>query len=302
LAANFVLAALKTGFGVVGHSPALLADGINSTSDVAYGIVVRIFMRLSNKPADDRHPYGHSQMESIAAVVVGAFVITTAVAIFWNSISTVYDLWTGNEVSHGATLAALYVALFTVLLKSCLAVWTFRIGRQTRNLAVVAYARDHRNDVFSALAVTLGIYFGRVEFPWVDPMAGALVSLVILHTGIEILRDASSDLMDSVPGGDLSRRMTQLIGAVPGVEQIEQIRAHRFGVYLIANVTIGVEGAQSVAEGDKIATRVERTLLDNIEFMRWVHVHFHPSGSNEADLELDGPIRSSKRGRLSSFP
>ena len=78
LIANTILAFLKTGVGIIGHSPALLADGINSTSDVAYGIVVRIFMLLSGKPADEEHPYGHDRLESIAAVVVGAFVITTA--------------------------------------------------------------------------------------------------------------------------------------------------------------------------------------------------------------------------------
>jgi cation diffusion facilitator family transporter len=295
LAANFFLAVLKTGVGVIGHSSALLADGINSTSDVVYGIVVRIFMRLSNKPADDQHPYGHSQMESIAAVVVGAFVITTAVAIFWNAISRVYDWWTGSEIIVGASIVTLWVALFTVAAKTLLSVWTFRIGRQTRNTAIVAFAQDHRNDVFSALAATLGIFFGRAGFPWVDPLAGAVVSLVILRTGIEILRDASSDLMDTVPGGDLSRLMRQLISEVPGVEQVEQIRAHRFGVYIIANITIGVDGAQSVAEGDEVATRVEQTLLDHIEYMRWVHVHYHPSNLADGKRHLKVPLHRSQR-------
>jgi len=91
LLANILLAGLKTSVGVLGHSPALLADGINSTSDVAYSIVVSIFVRLAHKPADDEHPYGHSQLESIGAVVIGSFVITTAIAIFWNSINTIYD-------------------------------------------------------------------------------------------------------------------------------------------------------------------------------------------------------------------
>jgi cation diffusion facilitator family transporter len=84
LLANIFLAGLKTSIGILGHSPALLADGINSTSDVAYYIVVSIFVRLAGKPADEEHPYGHNQLESIGALVVGSFVITTAVAIFWN--------------------------------------------------------------------------------------------------------------------------------------------------------------------------------------------------------------------------
>src|SRR5574337_1606554 len=86
LGVNIVLSALKTTFGVLGHSPALLAEGINSVSDVAYYIVASIFVRLANKPADADHPYGHRQLESIASLVVGAFVVSTAVLVFWVSV------------------------------------------------------------------------------------------------------------------------------------------------------------------------------------------------------------------------
>ncbi len=276
LAANFFLAALKTTIGIVGNSPALLADGINSTSDVAYGIVVSVFMKLSSKPPDEDHPYGHSQMESIAAVVVGAFVVTTAIAIFWNSINNVYALYIGKGDFSGAAVVALWVALFTVAVKILLTIWTLGIGRQTRNSAVLALGYDHRNDIFSALAATIGISFGRLGYPWIDPLAGAIVSLIILHTGIEILRESTSDLMDTIPGRNLAKKVTGLVNPIQGVRKIEEIHAHRFGPYLVANITICVDGNLTVIEGDKIATRVEDTLMDNIEFMRKVHVHYHP--------------------------
>ncbi len=280
LAANFFLAALKTTIGIFGHSPALLADGINSTSDVAYGIVVSVFMKLSGKPPDEDHPYGHNQMESIAAVVVGAFVITTAIAIFWDSVNGVYDLYVGNGSFTGAAMITLWVALFTVAVKILLTVWTLAIGRQTKNSAVLALGFDHRNDIFSALAATIGISFGRAGYPWVDPLAGAIVSLIILHTGIEILRESTSDLMDTLPGRNLANQITEFVKPIPGVREIEEIHAHRFGPYLVTNVTICVDGVLSVNEGDKIATQVENILMDNIEFMRKVHVHYHPLDSN----------------------
>ena len=88
LTANIFLAALKTAVGVLGHSSALLADGINSTVDVVYYLVVMAFMHLSRKPPDRAHPYGHSQLESIASLMVGAFVVTTAVSIFWVGVNT----------------------------------------------------------------------------------------------------------------------------------------------------------------------------------------------------------------------
>lgn len=279
LMANAMLAALKTVIGIVGHSPALLADGINSTSDVAYGIVVSVFMRLSGKPPDDDHPYGHSQMETIAAVVVGAFVITTAIAIFWHSVDSIYELMTGKSDFGGAALTALWVAILTVAVKIALTLWTLNIGRSTRNPAVLALGFDHRNDVFSALAATFGITFGRWGYPWVDPLAGAVVSLIILKTGVQILRESAADLMDTLPGKQLAGEITELTGRVAGVRHIEAITAHRFGPFLVANITICVDGLLTVAEGDAIATKVESILIENIEFMRNVHVHYHPMDS-----------------------
>jgi cation diffusion facilitator family transporter len=276
LGANILLAVLKTAVGILGHSPALLADGINSTSDVAYYIVVRVFIGLARRPADEEHPYGHRQLESIAALVVGAFVLTTAVAIFWDAVNKVYDMWVGQGDSSGASAGALAVALFTVGAKIALTLITQRLGRQTNNPAVLALAYDHRNDIFAASAASVGIFLGRMGHPWIDPLAGALVALVILRTGIEIMRASSEDLMDTVPGRELHQRIVQLLMAVPGVQQVEETQAHRFGPYLVVNVTIGIDGSLSVVEGDQIATQVECALRREIELLRRVHVHYHP--------------------------
>jgi cation diffusion facilitator family transporter len=276
LAANLVLAVLKSVVGVIGQSPALLADGINSTSDVAYGIVVSIFVRLSGKPADSEHPYGHDQLESVAAVVVGAFVITTAIAIFWHSIDTVYELLTTGKCAEGAGVIALWIALFAILLKIALTVWTTGISRQTGNSAVLALAKDHRNDILASSAAAIGIFFGRLDYPWIDPLAGAVVSLIILHTGIDILRSATADLMDTLPGQELATEIQTAVHEVNGVETIEEVHAHRFGPYLVVNLTIGIDGTVSVKEGDRIATDVEDTLLAQIQFLRRVYVHYHP--------------------------
>jgi cation diffusion facilitator family transporter len=277
LAANLFLAALKTSIGVLGHSPALLADGINSTSDVAYYIVVSVFIKLARRPADIEHPYGHRQLESIAALIVGSFVITTAIAIFWNAVNTVYDLLTGQANFEGPASIALWVALLTIALKLGLTIWTRRIGQQAKNPAVLALAYDHRNDSYSATAAAVGIFLGLMGYPWVDPLAAALVALVILRTGIEILRESTADLMDTVPGEALTQQIIGLLRKVPGVKQIDEIHAHRFGPYLVVNVTIGVDGSLSVGAGDDIACQVEQTLYQNVDFMRRVYVHYHPA-------------------------
>jgi len=276
LGTNILLAALKTTFGILGHSPALLADGVNSTSDVAYYIVVSVFMNLSHKPADPEHPFGHRQLESIAALLVGAFVMVTGIAIFWDAVNRVFDQWTGVATYTGAATIALYIALFTVLLKIGLTIYTQRIGREVANPAVEALAYDHRNDILAASAAAVGIFLGRAGLPWVDPLAGALVSLVIFRTGVQIVRGSSGELMDVAPSGTLLQEVRAAVAEVPDVRQMEDLTTHRFGPYLVLNLTIGVDGSLSVAEGDRIASQVEHRLYERIEFVKRVNIHYHP--------------------------
>lgn len=285
LAANVLLAILKTSVGMIAHSPALLADGVNSTSDVAYTLVVAIFMRKARKPADEAHPYGHSQLESIASLVVGAFVVATGIAIFWNAVGNIFDLSRGEGNFRGASLIALWIALFTVAIKLFLTFFTDRIAKQTNNPAVAALAFDHRNDVFSASGAALGIFLGQVGLPWGDPLAGAVVALLILRTGVEILRQSSAELMDAVPSQALADQIVDLLAEISEVECVEEIHAHRFGPYVVVNVTVGVDGSMTVRRGDAIATQVEELLIERIDLLRRVYVHYHPVSSFDSDSE-----------------
>jgi cation diffusion facilitator family transporter len=277
LVCNIFLAIIKVTFGIFGHSRALLADGVNSTSDIVYYIVVKIFTKIAGKPADSEHPYGHHQMERIAAVVVGAFVITTRVPLFWDSIKTSYEIFTGNH-PPGASIEiyTLIVASVTILLKIFLFIYTRNIGKKTENAAVIALAYDHRNDIFSSTGAAVGITLGWLGFIWADPVAGAVVALIILRTGIFILRESSNELMDTVPGDTLNKKVRSAVSAIPDVKSIEELTAHRFGPYFVINITIGIEGSLSVKQGDQIATDVENRIDQSISMVRKVYVHYHP--------------------------
>jgi cation diffusion facilitator family transporter len=287
LGINIGLAALKTTIGVIGHSPALLAEGINSTSDVAYYVVASIFVRMANKPADNEHPYGHQQLESIAAVVVGSFIVSTAVAVFWDAVDKIWDLLSKNTISQGASSLALWVALLTVGIKIFLTYYVRKLGKETKNPVVEAMAYDHRNDLFSAAAASFGIFLGQRGLPWVDPLAGAIVALLILRTGIYILRESSVELMDAVPSKELAGQISEILREIPGVEQLHEIQAHRFGPHSVVNVTIGVNGNLAVKDGNEIANRVEILLCNNISNLRRVHVHYHPTDKEYQDMTLD---------------
>ena len=281
---NAILAFVKVSAGIIGHSQGLLADGINSVSDVIYFVVVKIFVRLSGKPADSEHPYGHHQLESIAALVVGAFVITTGAAIFWNSVNSAFDLFVGTAPQFKLRLFVIIVALATIISKIFLAQHAKAISQTTGNLAVSALARDHRNDIFASMGAAIGILLNMLGIAWGDPLAGAVVALIVAKTGLDILREASSDLMDNVPSKEIAERIHELLDGVEEIKSIEDIHAHRFGPYLVVNLTIGIDGNLSVKDGDKIADTVESKLISGLEMLRKVYVHYHPARIKGLDL------------------
>lgn len=287
LGTNVVLSIVKTTFGILGHSPALLAEGINSTSDVAYYIAASIFVRMANQPADSDHPYGHRQFESIGSLLIGSFVVTTALAVFWDAVDKIWDFADGRADFLTSHPFSLWVALGTVLIKIFLTWYTRRLGRETRNPVVDALAYDHRNDLFSASAATVGIFLGQRGLPWVDPLAGALVAVLIFRTGLFILRESSTDLMAVIPSHDLARHISDLLKSIEGVKQLEELQAHRFGPHIVVNLTIGIDGALSVYDGDRISSLVEDILLKSIPSIRRVHVHYHPAEVQHAGLTID---------------
>ena len=287
LVINILLSVAKTTFGILAHSPALLAEGINSTSDVAYYVVASIFMRLANKPADNEHPYGHRQLESIASLVVGAFVVTTAIAVFWDAVDKMWDLVDGKLTTLGSHPVALWVAVATVLIKIVLFVYVRKLGKETHNPIVEALAYDHRNDIFSASAASIGIFLSQHGLLWGDPLAGALVALLILRTGIYILRESSVELMSAVPSKKLARQISNLIKNVPDVEQLEEVQAHRFGPHLVINLTLGINGALTVRQGDRIATEVESLIYESIPNIRHIHIHYHPTEDSLRGMSIE---------------
>jgi cation diffusion facilitator family transporter len=276
LYSNIFLALLKTIVGIAGHSAALLADGINSTSDFIYYVAVKIFVRLSRQPPDEEHPYGHSQFETIAALVVGAFIITTGVAIFWDSADRGWHLYKGAAEASAISRYALWTALFTIALKIGLSVKTRAIGEWTRNPVVAALAKDHVNDIMASTAAAAGIVLALAGYAWVDPLGGAVVSLFILKTGIGILKEAATELMGTVPGKELDAGIRAALAGVEGIKAVEEVRAQRFGPHFIVNLKFCVDGSLPVKEGDRIATLAEKTLYEKFHHIRKIYTHYHP--------------------------
>ncbi|MCI5223264.1 MAG: cation diffusion facilitator family transporter [Candidatus Electrothrix sp. AR4] len=207
--------------------------------------------------------------------------MTTGSAIFWDSVNTAFNLLTGSVQLHPIREFAFSVAVATIIVKILLMLHAGRTGRETGNLAIKALAQDHRNDIFSSTGAAVGILLSRLGATWVDPVAGAVVAVIMAKTGFDILREASSDLMDNVPSEEIAQEIYQLLDDMTEVKSIEDIHAHRFGPYLVVNLTIGIDGELSVTVGDEIAHSVESKLISGIEMLCKVYVHYHPACISE---------------------
>ncbi len=274
---NILLSLVKTLIGVFGHSSALLADGINSTSDVVYYVAVKILSKQANKPADAEHPYGHRQLESISAIIVGAFILTTGVAIFWGAVNSFYDLVTGAKPEYLVSPLVLIVAVATFILKIYLYYFTKNNAAITKNPTLRALANDHLNDIMASLSVVAGVLGSRLGLLWMDPLAGAVVSIFILRTGVSIVMESAGDLMDAIPDEAFRDDLSAAAGQVEGVRHVDVIGMHRFGPYFTVNLEIGIDGGLSIHQGHLIADQVEKALLGRFpDSLRSVHVHYHP--------------------------
>jgi cation diffusion facilitator family transporter len=227
--------------------------------------------------------------------VVGAFVVATAIAVFWDAVDKMWDLLDGNMTTLGSHPFALWVALSTVAIKIVLFLYVRKLGKQTQNPIVNALAYDHRNDIFSASAASIGIFLSRIGLPWSDPLAGALVALLILRTGVYILRESSVELMDAVPSKELAQQISGIIQNTRGVQQLEELQAHRFGPHLVVNLTIGINGSLTVRQGDRIATEVELLIYKSIPNIRHIHVHYHPAEDARKNMSIDDILAETRK-------
>ena len=192
LAANIILAALKTSIGIVGRSPALLADGINSTSDVVYGIVVGVFIRLAGKPPDEEHPFGYGKAEDIAAVTQAVLIFTAGGLIIYSAV---------RRIISGATIelteAGIGVMLVSIIVSIFLSRHLLKVSRATGSIALEANARNIAADVYSASGVLVGLVVIRfTQLSILDPIIALVVALFVLKAGYEVMRKSFGGLVD----------------------------------------------------------------------------------------------------------
>ena len=268
---NIFLAIIKIFIGILVGSAGLIADGFHSVSDTASTIAVLIAIYVSNKPPDEEHQYGHGQAESIAAKILGILLLLTGFALGYNIINEILKQEYGVPGIYG-----LWAAILSIIIKEVMFRYTYKIGEETNNQALIADAWHHRSDAISSIAAALGILGANLGYPILDPVAGIIVAILIIRVGWNIIVDAIDSLMVKAPSEEDNQEIRDIVNKVDGVEELKDLRAHYSGVDLYVDLRIVVNAQLTVKEGHDISMKVREELLKKCEQVREVIVHIDP--------------------------
>jgi cation diffusion facilitator family transporter len=271
IGSNLLLAAFKCVAGLLGHSFALVADGIESISDVVSSGVVYFGLRFAIKPPDKEHPYGHGKAEPIAAVVVGLSLIAAAILIGVESMRRI-------KVPHPLPEPyTLWVLLAVVSVKILLSRYVSSVGKGLESTAVRTDAWHHLSDAITSGFAFVGISIALlIRNPAADDWAALCASPIIMFNAFRQLRLPIAELLDAIPAPQVEEQVRAVAAAVPGVMGLEKCQVRKVGFRYYVDLHVIVDGNLTVRQGHKIAHTVEDAVLASVPRVAEVLVHVEP--------------------------
>lgn len=284
-AVNIFQTFIKIGFGVLGHSAALIADGIHSLSDLLSDLLVITAVRLGSREADYEHPYGHRRFETIATVILGVSLIAIGGLIAWSVM---------NRMAHPEHLPVpniigLGIAAVSILVNEWLYHYTKRIARQTRSKLLLANAWHQRSDAISSLVVLFGIAAVMLGYPFADAIAAVVVALMIAKIGLNLVLESIKELVDTSLPPKLVAEIRAAIMSIDGVEGIHLLRTRYMGEDALIDAHIVVDPRITVSEGHSIGDTVRDELIARFDDVMDVLVHVDPE-DDEGQFEHGKPL------------
>ncbi len=277
-AVNLVLSAGKLAAGIWGHSSAMVADAIHSASDFATDLVVLLFVRVSAKPRDEDHDYGHGKYETLATLIIGAALAGVGVKLLWSGAEAIRDFTRGILPAQPGAVA-LWAAVVSIAAKELLYRYTARVGRTVNSPSVVANAWHHRSDALSSVGTLIGIgcaYFLGGDWRLADPVAAIAVALLILRVAWQLMKMGLDELLEKSLPHEEEERILALIAADPAVESPHNLCTRRIGQNIAVEVHIRVDGAMTVTESHRLTVGIERRLRDAYGEGTMVSIHVEP--------------------------
>lgn len=291
LAANVVLAAAKGWVWLDTGSLAVGSEALNSLVDAVYAAVVLGGLYLTTQPPDSEHPHGHERIEPFVALAIALAIFLTGGAVLWRSLIAI----TSGSVTAARSPLAIVVLAAAALCKYALYRYCLSAGRTHDSPALTATALDNRNDVLTASAALVGVVGARLGFALLDPLAAAVVSIGILYTGVEVVRDNIPYLVGGAPSEELQRQIVRRALAHPDVEGAHDVIAHYVGPEIDVSLHIEVEGNRTLREAHNIETAVVESIraLDRIDDV-FVHIDPKELGEWKVDPDTDRLVRESE--------
>ncbi|MBM7608723.1 cation diffusion facilitator family transporter [Lysinibacillus composti] len=249
-----ILSSLKLIIGYIGASEALKADGLNNTTDIIASIAVLIGLRISQRPPDSNHQYGHLRAETIASVVASFIMMVVGIQVLFSS---VINLW--NPVRETPSTLTAYVALGSALIMYLVYRYNLALAKKINSSAVKAAAYDNRSDALVSIGTAIGIFGAILGFPVIDTITALIVGLIIIKTAIEIFWESVQTLTDAFDI-DEAETLSVLIKKVEGVIELIDFKGRSHGNMSFIDVTVTVNPHLNVWESHKITEKIESTV------------------------------------------
>ena len=277
---NALLAFLKLTAGFISGSYVVIADGIDSVSDIASSLVVLLAARIIAKPPNVKFPYGYKKADTVATKVL-SFVIFFAGAQL--AYSTVRILISGTGIALPGRLA-IWVTLISILGKALLSIMLFKTGKKVDSTMLTANARNMRNDILLSVSALISLLFTLwLKEPIIDRVIAILISVFIMYEGFRIFMKSNIDLMDGIDNTEVYTRLFESVHSVEGAHHPHRVRARKIGHYYMVNLDIEVDPDLSVKEAHDIARNVEISIRSNMNKIYDVMVHVEPLGNWEEE-------------------
>lgn len=277
LLSNVALTVLKLVVGLLAGSQVLIADGVHNAGDVIATAAALSAMRISKRPADDDHPYGHGKAEVLGSGIVAIILVLAALYIGYHAVLAFF-----HEPGQ-ASLLALAAALVSVLWKQALYVYTIRIGRKENSKGLIATAYDHLADVYASIAAVIGIglaligdYYGIHLLAYGDPAAGIIVSILVLKLAWHMAQEAIDILMEKTVSEEKLSEYRSLVTSIPQVKRIDRIRAREHGHYILVDVRVSIPGELSIQQGHDISRSIKKAIMERHREVDEVLIHLNP--------------------------
>lgn len=275
---NIVLLVFKFMAGILGGSAAMIADAVHSLSDFMTDIVVLLFVKISSKPEDKDHDYGHGKYETLATSMIGVALLCVGLYILYSGAYRTWTAFKGSPIEQPG-IVALLAALFSIVMKEWTYRFTAKVGKEVQSQAVVANAWHHRSDALSSIGTAVGIggaiFLGK-EWAVLDPIAAVVVSIFIIRTAAMLVSGALDELLEKSLPDEEERKIEEIVQSEPEVSGIHHLCTRRIGNRIAIEMHLRMPGEISLNESHAHATNIERKLRNHFGERTHINIHVEP--------------------------